>query len=68
MTVQGSVRFGNTNINYTVRRSARRRKTVQVSVVGGDVVVAAPMRTSGSGTGGHRPQARALDPPPCRRI
>ena len=46
MTAQGSVRFGNTNINYTVRRSARRRKTVQVSVVGGDVVVAAPMRTS----------------------
>ena len=42
---QSNVRFGNTTINYSVRRSARRRKTVQVSVVGGEVVVAAPTRT-----------------------
>lgn len=32
-------------IKYTVRRSRRRRKTVQISVVGGEVVVAAPVRT-----------------------
>ena len=45
MTTQSSVRFGNTTINYSVRRSARRRKTVQISVVGGDIVVAAPTKT-----------------------
>ena len=32
-------------IDYTVRRSRRRRKTVQISVVGGEVIVAAPIRT-----------------------
>ena len=32
-------------IEYTVLRSRRRRKTVQISVVGGEVVVAAPVRT-----------------------
>ena len=46
MISQSSVRFGNTTINYSVRRSARRRKTVQVSVVGGDIVVAAPTKTT----------------------
>ncbi len=34
-----------TAINYTVRRSRRRRKTVQISVVNGEVIVAAPTRT-----------------------
>lgn len=46
MTERGRVRFGNTDIDYTVRRSPRRHKTIQISVVGGEVVVAAPMRTS----------------------
>ncbi len=32
-------------IKYTVRRSRRRRKTVQISIVGGEVIVAAPVRT-----------------------
>ena len=32
-------------IEYTVRRSKRRRKTVQISVSRGEVVVSAPMRT-----------------------
>ena len=32
-------------IKYTVRRSRRRHKTVQISVVGGEVIVAAPTRT-----------------------
>ena len=32
-------------VDYTVRRSARRRKTVQISVVDGNVIVAAPKRT-----------------------
>ncbi len=45
MTAQGRVRFGNTTIDYTVRRSARRRKTVQISVVDGEVIVTAPRRT-----------------------
>lgn len=45
MTLPRSVRLGNTTIDYTVRRSARRRKTVQISVVDGEVIVAAPRRT-----------------------
>ena len=32
-------------IDYTVRRSRRRRKTVQISVVRGEVIVSAPART-----------------------
>ncbi len=42
---QVAVRLGSTTIDYTVRRSARRRKTVQISVVNGEVIVAAPRRT-----------------------
>ncbi len=45
MPEHGCVRSGSTTIDYTVRRSARRRKTVQISVVGGEVIVAAPRRT-----------------------
>ena len=41
----GSVRFGGTTIEYHVRRSARRRKTVQVTVDGSGVQVAAPQDT-----------------------
>ena len=40
-----SVRFGDTTIEYQVRRSERRKKTVQVTIDGGGVQVAAPMDT-----------------------
>ena len=40
-----AVLVGSTTVDYTVRRSARRRKTVQISVVNGEVIVAAPRRT-----------------------
>ena len=42
---QGSIRFGNTTIEYQVRRSQRRRKTVQITMDGSGVQVAAPMDT-----------------------
>ena len=45
MTEPGRIRFGNTTIDYDVRRSDRRRKTVQITVDGGGVQVAAPMTT-----------------------
>lgn len=45
MTARDSVRFGDTTIEYEVRRSRRRRKTVQITVDGGGVIVAAPART-----------------------
>ena len=45
MSERGSVRFGNTTIEYEVRRSKRRRKTVQITMDGGGVQVAAPMTT-----------------------
>ena len=45
MTERDHVRFGDTTIEYEVRRSSRRRKTVQITVDGGGVRVAAPMRT-----------------------
>ncbi len=45
MTEQGRVRAGSATIDYAVRRSARRRKTVQISVVDNEVIVAAPRRT-----------------------
>ena len=48
MTLDNSVRYGNTTIEYEVRRSARRRKTVQITVDGGGVQVAAPMTTPDS--------------------
>ena len=41
----GSVRFGGTTIEYHVRRSARRRKTVDITVDGSGVQVAAPQDT-----------------------
>ena len=41
----GSVRFGGTTIEYQVRRSSRRRKTVQVTVDGPGVQVAVPQDT-----------------------
>ena len=45
MTERDRIRFGDTTIEYDLRRSARRRKTVQISVDGGGVQVAAPMTT-----------------------
>ena len=33
MGERGSVYFGNTAINFDVRRSQRRKKTVQISVI-----------------------------------
>ena len=48
MTERGRIRFGNTTIDYEVRRSKRRRKTVQITTDGGGVQVAAPLATPGS--------------------
>ena len=45
MSDRDSVRFGDTTIEYEVRRSPRRRKTVEITVDGGGVRVAAPVRT-----------------------
>ena len=45
MAEQGSVRFGGTTIEYHVRRSTRRRKTVDITVDGSGVQVAAPLDT-----------------------
>ena len=46
MTERDCVRFGDTRIDYEVRRSSRRRKTVQITVDGGGVQVAAPTTTT----------------------
>ena len=45
MNGRDRVRFGDATIEYEVRRSARRRKTVQITVDGGGVQVAAPSAT-----------------------
>ena len=42
MTESDSIRFGETTSEYQVRRSARRRKTVQIGLDAGRVYVAAP--------------------------
>ena len=42
MTGRDSVRFGDTTIEYEVRRSERRKKTVEITLEGGGVQVAAP--------------------------
>ena len=42
---RGLVRFGDTDIEYEVRRSQRRKKTVQVTVDGAGVQVVAPAAT-----------------------
>ncbi len=47
-TDRGLVRFGDTNIEYQVRRSERRKKTVQVTVNGAGVQVTAPATTPDS--------------------
>ena len=45
MSDRDSVRFGDTTIEYEVRRSPRRRKTVEITVDGGGVRVVAPVPT-----------------------
>ena len=45
MSERGSVRFGDSTINYEVRRSKRRRKTVEITVDGSGVQVASPVST-----------------------
>ena len=47
MSERSSVRFGDTTIEYEVRRSERRKKTVQVTVDGSGVQIAAPLTTPG---------------------
>ena len=46
MTVPDSVRYGNTTIDFTVRRSPRRKKTMQITIGGEGVQVDAPMSAS----------------------
>ncbi len=46
MTEQDSIRFGDTTIQYRIRRSERRKKTVQITVDGSGVEVASPATTS----------------------
>ena len=48
MVSRGLVRFGDADIEYQVRRSERRKKTVQITVDGSGVQVAAPLTTSDS--------------------
>ncbi len=48
MTERSSVRFGTATIEYEVRRSVRRKKTIQITVDGGGVHVAAPVATPAS--------------------
>ncbi len=45
MASGNKVSYSDTTIEYQVRRSKRRKKTIQISVDGGQVRVAAPMRT-----------------------
>lgn len=44
MTNSGQVKFGDTTIEYVVRRSRRRKKTVEIALRDGGVRVAAPAR------------------------
>ena len=48
MAERGQVQFGDATIEYEVHRSKRRRKTVQITMDGGRVLVAAPGDTPGS--------------------
>ena len=45
MTSRDQIRFGDSTIEYEVRRSPRRKKTVQITVDGSGVQVAAPEAT-----------------------
>ena len=46
MNDRDHVRFGDTTIEYEIRRSARRRKTVEITLIGIGVRVAAPVTLS----------------------
>ena len=46
MNDRDHVRFGDTTIEYEVRRSARRRKTVEITLIGIGIRVAAPVTLS----------------------
>ena len=48
MNSRGTVRFGSATIEYEVQRSARRKKTVQITVGGSGVQVLAPAATPDS--------------------
>lgn len=48
MTSQYNIRFGNTTIDYQVRRSKRRKKTIQIILSDSGVHVLAPMTTPDS--------------------
>ena len=48
MAELGRVQFGDTTIEYEVQRSERRKKTVQITMDGGCVLVAAPLITPDS--------------------
>ena len=45
MTTRDQIRFGDSTIEYEVRRSQRRKKTIQITVDGSGVQVAAPWAT-----------------------
>ena len=47
VTEQDSIRFGDATIDFDVRRSSRRRKTIEISVDSNGVLVAAPMDVPG---------------------
>ena len=67
MTERDRVCFGDATIEYEVRRSARRKKTIQITVDGGGVQVAAPSRDVYRRAAVHRSQTRELDTRPCVR-
>ena len=48
MAELGRVQFGDATIEYDVHRSERRKKTVQITMYGGRVLVAAPSNTPDS--------------------
>lgn len=48
MTDSRNLQIGDSVIEYTLRRSRRRKKTVEISVSAGKVLVSAPMRTPNS--------------------
>lgn len=48
MTSHHNIHIGDTTIDYQVRRSKRRKKTIQIVLSGGGVRVLAPMKTSDS--------------------
>ena len=78
MNALHKVELNGAGIEYTVRRSKRRRKTVQISVSHGAVVVSAPMRTPNreiqaivqkrAGWILEKLETEAQEPPPLRLV